>query len=242
MSFVVGVTAGLAGFLAFLLQAFFASRLLEAVNYFEHWGLSRSGSRVRPRDSWDTHSWFTYYGLTGLSRHADHHYEPTRPFQRLRVQEEVPMLPSGYVAMVDMVMTKNDEFQRLAAAELRRTGLGPFEDGQEPEVEEETAPEPGRWATAWRELPGRARGVLAAAGAVLVVTAGARLVGDSLPVENLLGHFLLNAWILAAFMLMFRVANRMQARESGPLVSWGVGLSLLAALGLATERVLALLA
>ena len=71
----MGVAAGLAALVAFLLQAFFSSRLLEAVNYFEHWGLTREGSRIRPSDSWDTHSWFTYYGLTGLSRHADHHYE-----------------------------------------------------------------------------------------------------------------------------------------------------------------------
>ena len=140
MAALVGAWAGLAALVAFLLQAFFASRLLEAVNYFEHWGLMRTGSRVRPRDSWDTHSWFTYYGLTGLSRHADHHYEQTRPFQQLRVQEGVPMLPSGYVAMVDMVMTKNDEFQQLATAELRRCQLGPFADGGEPEPAAPKAP------------------------------------------------------------------------------------------------------
>ena len=241
MGFVVGATAGLAAFLAFVLQAFFASRLLEAVNYFEHWGLTRSGSRVRPRDSWDTHSWFTYYGLTGLSRHADHHCEQARPFQQLRVQQEVPMLPTGYVGMVDMVMTKNDEFQQLAAVELRRTGLGPFEDGQEPEVEEAAPPEPGPRVEAWGRLPGWLRGVLPATAVVLAATIGARLVGDSLPVESLFGHLLLNAWILAAFLLMFRVASRMQAVGSGPLVSWGVALSLLVALGLAAERVLVLL-
>ncbi|MAJ59393.1 MAG: hypothetical protein CBC48_05100, partial [bacterium TMED88] len=81
----VGWFFGLVAALAYVLQAIMAVRLLEAVNYFEHWGLVRKGRRVRPEDSWDTHSWFTYYGLIGLSRHADHHAYPSRPYQKLRV-------------------------------------------------------------------------------------------------------------------------------------------------------------
>jgi alkane 1-monooxygenase len=242
MALAVGVAAGFAGFLAFLLQAFLASRLLEAVNYFEHWGLSRKGSRVRPQDSWDTHSWFTYYGLTGLSRHADHHYQQSRPFQQLRVQAEVPVLPKGYVAMVDMVMSNNDEFQQLARAELRRRGLGPFEDGQEPEVSETPARNPSAVVAAWRGLSAGRRGILAFSGAVLAVTAGARLVGDSLPAESLFAHALLNAWILAAFLAMFWVARRLETAGAGPLVSWAAAVSLLVAVGRSCELLLSRLA
>ena len=43
------------------------------VNYFEHWGLSRTTKRVLPVHSWDTHSRFTYYALTG--RAADRQWE-----------------------------------------------------------------------------------------------------------------------------------------------------------------------
>ena len=89
-------------------------------------GLTRRAHRVGPADSWDTHAWFTYYGLTGLSRHADHHAEPARPFQQLRVMEEAPILSGGYVRMVDMVTGKNDEFRREATHELERRRLGPF--------------------------------------------------------------------------------------------------------------------
>lgn len=117
---------GLAAFVAFLLQAFLAVRLLEVVNYFEHWGLQRKSQRIRPQDSWDTHSRFTYYGLTGLSRHADHHAYPARPYQQLRVWDEAPILPTGYVGLVDMVLVKNDEFVESAVEELRRCELGPF--------------------------------------------------------------------------------------------------------------------
>jgi alkane 1-monooxygenase len=233
MALAVGITGGLAATVAFVLQAFFASRLLEAVNYFEHWGLTRRGSRVRPRDSWDTHAWFTYYGLTGLSRHADHHYEPTRPFQQLRVQPDVPMLPSGYVAMVDRVMTKNDEFQKQAAEELRRCGLGPFEGGAEPPPQ--LAP-----PVAAPRVPAWLRGALLAGGTVLVATTGARLVGDSLPFDPIWMHALWNAWILLAFAGVVATAKRLEARTT-PLPAWGAALSLLVVVGLASERAAALL-
>lgn len=119
---------GPAAFFAIVLQAFLASRLLEVVNYFEHWGLERSGPRVRPDDSWDTHSWFTYYALIGLSRHADHHAWAARPYQQLRVWDEPAILPHGYVGMIALVLLNNREFQKLATAELRRKRLGPFRE------------------------------------------------------------------------------------------------------------------
>jgi alkane 1-monooxygenase len=110
----------------FLLQAYVAVRLLEAVNYFEHYGLRRTGRKVRPVDSWDSDSWFTLFALVGLSRHADHHAYAARPYQSLRPWAESPKLPSGYVGMVVLVIFRNAEVRRLLEAELRRTRLGPF--------------------------------------------------------------------------------------------------------------------
>jgi len=124
----IAVVAGPVAFVAFLLQAAFATRLLEVVNYFEHWGLERRGPRVTPADSWDTHSWFTYYALIGLSRHADHHAHGTRPYQALRVREEAPILPRGYIGMIPLVLALNRRFQRLATEELQRRKLGPFRE------------------------------------------------------------------------------------------------------------------
>ncbi|MGH0034935.1 MAG: alkane 1-monooxygenase [Myxococcota bacterium] len=122
----IAITCGPVALAFFLLQALFASRLLEVVNYFEHWGLERRSARVRPSDSWDTHSGFTYYALIGLSRHADHHAWAARPYQQLRVWDEAPMLPRGYVGMIPLAVLNNRKFQRLATAELERRGLGPF--------------------------------------------------------------------------------------------------------------------
>jgi alkane 1-monooxygenase len=113
-----------------VLQAWWATRALEVVNYFEHWGLRREGRRVLPMHSWDTHSRFTYFALTGLSRHADHHAFASRPYQLLRVWEESPKLPRGYLAMFPLVLGQNKRFQRLMTAELERRKLGPFAPGE----------------------------------------------------------------------------------------------------------------
>jgi len=130
LAFAIAISCGAGAFAVFLLQAWFASRALEVVNYFEHWGLERRGRRVAPEDSWDTHSWFTYYGLTGLTRHADHHAWPSRPYQQLRVCEESPILPRGYIALFPLVLARNREFQRLMTEELQRRRLGPFAEAQ----------------------------------------------------------------------------------------------------------------
>jgi alkane 1-monooxygenase len=125
-AFALAAAFGWAAFAFQLLQAAWAVRLLECVNYFEHWGLVRRGKRVDPIDSWDTDSWFTLYTLVGLSRHADHHAYATRPYPQLRHSESSPKLPRGYFGMVPLAMGANRKFRRLMTAELRRRGLGPF--------------------------------------------------------------------------------------------------------------------
>jgi len=117
---------GTGPFLLYVGQALIAIRLLEAVNYFEHWGLVRSEKKVTAMDSWDTESLFTLYTLVGLSRHADHHAFATRPFQQLRHRDESPKLPYGYFGMVDMVLFANRRFRKAMTAELERTRLGPY--------------------------------------------------------------------------------------------------------------------
>jgi alkane 1-monooxygenase len=122
----IGYAFGAASLIAHVLQALWASRGLEMVNYFEHWGLERRERRVLPTHSWDTYSRFTYYTLTGLSRHADHHAVASRPYQQLGVTDSSPKLPTGYVAMMFLVLGRNRRFQELMTAELQRRKLGPF--------------------------------------------------------------------------------------------------------------------
>jgi len=117
---------GFAAFAAFVLQAYSAVRLLEAVNYFEHWGLERTGRRVRTIDSWDTDSWFTLYTLVGLSRHSDHHARASRAYQMLRRFDESPKMPSGYYGTILMALLQNERYRELVTHELERKRLGPF--------------------------------------------------------------------------------------------------------------------
>ncbi|MFT3772265.1 MAG: fatty acid desaturase, partial [Minicystis sp.] len=117
---------GPAAFVVHLLQAYVAVRLLEAVNYFEHYGLRRAGRKVRPVDSWDSESSFTLFALVGLSRHADHHAYAARPFQALRTWEESPKLPHGYVLTTLMAIFAGERLRAALGAELQRRKLGPF--------------------------------------------------------------------------------------------------------------------
>jgi alkane 1-monooxygenase len=110
----------------FLAQARTAVVLLETVNYIEHWGLSRVGKKVVSTDSWDTENWFTLYTLIGLSRHADHHAQASRPFQRLRHFEETAKMPAGYYGTILLALFANERYRALATAELERKKLGPF--------------------------------------------------------------------------------------------------------------------
>jgi alkane 1-monooxygenase len=113
----------------FLVQARSAVVLLETVNYIEHWGITRATRTVTPVDSWDTDNAFTLRTLVGLSRHADHHAQASRPYQKLRYFEASPKMPLGYYGTILMAMFLNDRYQAYATDELRRKGLGPFRAG-----------------------------------------------------------------------------------------------------------------
>jgi alkane 1-monooxygenase len=118
--------AGPAAVVVFLAQAFVAVGLLEAVNYFEHYGLRRTTRKIQPADSWDTDARFTRYALVGLSRHADHHAHASRPYQSLRHSDESARLPYGYIVTTLSVIFANRRIRAALDAELQRRKLGPF--------------------------------------------------------------------------------------------------------------------
>lgn len=220
--------------LAYVLQAFMAVRLLEAVNYFEHWGLRRTGRRVRPVDSWDTHSWFTYYGLIGLSRHADHHAYPSRPYQQLRVWDEAPVLPVGYVGLVDMVLTRNEDFVELASAELKARGLGPFADGAEPVAD----PEPSRGLGArlraqWLHVPSLLRPAIVLAGVLGFTALGVSL--ESGGATTFVDAALRNGSMMAILAGVLLSRHLIERRVQNGWISWGAAFVLLFVVGTLTE-------
>lgn len=246
----IWIQFGWVSFLAFVLQAFMASRLLEAVNYFEHWGLRRSTRRVRAVDSWDTHSWFTYYGLTGLSRHADHHRDPSRPYQQLQVFDEAPILPTGYIGMVDMVSGKIHEFKKYAVQELQRRELGPFHPDTDPDeaanarivadeiLAYEPTPPPGLFGPNARGERGGlvvAKRVAIWLGIVLVITFGTQF--ESVASLSFPAAFALNAWIIAAFVVMISVFRKLMERDVNVGLSWTAAMAILFTIGTVTMKV-----
>lgn len=122
----IGVLAGPGALAAFTGQAVVAVVMLEAVNWFEHWGLVRSGKRPSTVDSWDAESRMTLYSLVGLSRHADHHAHAARPYQKLRAFDESPKLPLGYLSLAIVTVFAEGWVRGRLDAELRRKGLGPY--------------------------------------------------------------------------------------------------------------------
>jgi len=101
-----GIVSGWLGVLFFVLQAVVAVLLLELINYVEHYGLERKilengkPEPVQLWHSWDSHSLLSGWILIHLSRHADHHKYPARPFTKLEGSKSSPLLPASYPACV----------------------------------------------------------------------------------------------------------------------------------------------
>jgi alkane 1-monooxygenase len=90
----------------FLIAALLGILLLEAVNYTEHYGLLRKKiNENRYEDVGPQHSWNSDYiigrvVLFELTRHSDHHYDPSKPYQILDSLNHSSQLPAGYPAMI----------------------------------------------------------------------------------------------------------------------------------------------
>lgn len=102
----------------FLYQAFAAVRILEAVNYFQHWGLSEG--RFGQSFGWVTDSWVTRYALIGLSNHIGHHLDERCHFHKIAFSDQGPRLPYGYFVMNLWVKLNNPSFQKMAISRLKR--------------------------------------------------------------------------------------------------------------------------
>jgi alkane 1-monooxygenase len=115
---VIGLYGGPAAIALVVAQAMLAHVLVGAVNYFEHWGILRTGGKAGAADAWDSIAPLSHYALLGLSFHADHHIRASRPFDRLELHAESPKLPHGYFAMVALVLFRGTKLRRLLDAEL----------------------------------------------------------------------------------------------------------------------------
>jgi alkane 1-monooxygenase len=92
--------------ICFLAASLIGMLLLETVNYIEHYGLQRKKvNEFRYEDVAPVHSWNSDFVigrlvLFELTRHSDHHYEPSKHYQLLDSMPTASQLPAGYPAMM----------------------------------------------------------------------------------------------------------------------------------------------
>jgi alkane 1-monooxygenase len=101
----IGWFFGVHGVAVFAGQAAMAFSILEAINYVEHYGLTRKEvapgeyERIAPQHSWDSSYRLSNWLLINLARHADHHCAAAKRYQSLELLPQAPQLPGGYGVM-----------------------------------------------------------------------------------------------------------------------------------------------
>lgn len=103
--------------LMFLVQALAAVRILEAVNYFQHWGLD--DPRYAHTFGWVNNSPVSRYALIGLSHHIGHHEDEQKHFQEIAYSDQGPVMPYGYFVMNLWVKLNNASYRKMAMRELQ---------------------------------------------------------------------------------------------------------------------------
>jgi alkane 1-monooxygenase len=90
----------------YFLSSVYGISVLEAQNYFSHYGLRRKllengrYERVKPYHSWNSDHLIGRVLLFELTRHSDHHHSGNKPYQILDSKENSPTLPFGYPMML----------------------------------------------------------------------------------------------------------------------------------------------
>jgi alkane 1-monooxygenase len=105
----------------FVYQAIAAVRILETVNYFQHWGLENG--QFGKTYGWVSHSWLSRYALIGLPHHIGHHEDENKHFHEIAYSEQGPKLPYGYFVMNLWVKLGNASYQKMAVRELENFRL-----------------------------------------------------------------------------------------------------------------------
>ena len=111
------IAFGWAAAFIFLYQALSGVRLLETINYYQHWGLEqgKGGNTL----AWVNQSGFTEYALVGLSNHIGHHQNAATSFYETPYSDQGPKMPYGYFVTNLWVKLNNESYQRVSARVLK---------------------------------------------------------------------------------------------------------------------------
>ncbi|HLF95960.1 MAG TPA: fatty acid desaturase [Methylococcaceae bacterium] len=117
LAVLIAVQFGWVALAMFFYQAAVAVRLLEAVNYFQHWGLQAKDASHPV--AWVGASAVSQFLFLGLPRHSAHHRRAGETYPRLRFDPDGPRLPYGYLWMAVLVKNADRRYQTLAGEQLR---------------------------------------------------------------------------------------------------------------------------
>ncbi len=107
---------GWAAVIIFLYQALSGVRLLETINYYQHWGLEHG--KAENILAWVNQSSFTDYALIGLANHIGHHQRAGTAFQKIPCLQHGPKMPHGYFVTNLWVKLHNRSYRRISQRAL----------------------------------------------------------------------------------------------------------------------------
>ena len=111
------VNFGWAAAFIFLDQALAGVRLLETINYYQHWGLEQG--RAGKTLAWVNQSSLTEYALVGLANHIGHHQNAATSYHEIPYSDQGPRMPYGYFVTNLWVKLNNDSYRRVSARVLK---------------------------------------------------------------------------------------------------------------------------
>lgn len=109
---------GWAALLIFVYQAISAIRLLETINYYQHWGLEKGGSNNAI--AWVNLSQVTEYALLGLLNHLEHHKNANTHYFQTSYSAEGPVMPYGYFVTNLWVKLNNSSYRKVSTQKLQQ--------------------------------------------------------------------------------------------------------------------------
>lgn len=112
------ISFGWAAVIIFLYQALSGIRLLETINYYQHWGLDqkKAGNAL----AWVNQSSITEYALIGLSRHIGHHQNAATAFHQIPYSDQGPIMPYGYFVTNLWVKLNNPSYRQSSTEILEK--------------------------------------------------------------------------------------------------------------------------
>ncbi len=108
---------GWAAAFIFLYQALAGVRLLETINYYQHWGLEQG--KAENVLAWVNQSSLTEYALIGLSHHIGHHQNAATSFHQTPYSDQGPVMPYGYFVTNLWVKLNNKSYRQVSTQILK---------------------------------------------------------------------------------------------------------------------------